>query len=186
MEITSLTHPCNYDRILDEETPQAKRIARFIASYDYTRVLDVGCGPANYVEAMREYGLSAFGVDIDERCLRSVYCFCMDLTQEPCPIKAPVVLSLEVGEHIPAQYAKRYIEFINEAEPRMVIFSAAQIGQGGDGHINCQPKSYWCTRFEWFNYTYDPHTTKALIDYVNEDVHMGWFVNNVMVFYKNS
>jgi len=184
MDITSLTQPCNYDRILDEETPQAQRIARYLTGYNVTRVLDVGCGPANYVEALRDAGISAFGIDIDERCLRSVYCFCMDLTKEPCPIKSPVVLSLEVGEHIPAQYSKRYIEFIAEAEPSMVIFSAANHGQNGDGHINCHDKSYWATRFEWFGYTYDPIATQDFVDYMKDGYHLGWLVKNVMIFYK--
>jgi len=39
MQITSLTDPCDYDRILDEETPQAKRIASYLAGYNITRVL---------------------------------------------------------------------------------------------------------------------------------------------------
>ena len=185
MQITSLTDPCDYDRILDEETPQAKRIASYLAGYNITRVLDVGCGPANYVEAMRDAGISAFGIDIDERCLRSVYCMCMDLTTADCPVQAPVVLSLEVGEHIPREHSKRYIEFIAQSGATMVVFSAARHGQTGEGHINCQDKSYWATRFEWCGYKYDPNATWDFIDYMKQGYHLGWLIQNVMIFYKH-
>jgi hypothetical protein len=176
--------PCNYERILDEETPQAKRIAEYLYGYGVDKVLDVGCGPGNYVAAMNAIGIDATGVDVDRRCLQTPECHVTDITWDEPKFTAPVVLSLEVGEHIPADYSWHYIRYIAKCNPSMVLFSAAQPYQGGDGHINCQPKHYWCSRFEWLGYKYDNIATTDFLNFMRNGYHMGWLANNAMIFHK--
>jgi hypothetical protein len=176
--------PCNYERILDEETPQAKRIAEYLKGYGVEQVLDVGCGPGNYVAALNDAGINAKGVDVDRRCLQTPECHVTDIIWDEPKFTAPVVLSLEVGEHIPADYSWHYIRYIVKCVPSMVIFSAAQIGQGGDGHINCQPRHYWCSRFEWLGYKYDNVATTDFLNFMRNGYHMGWLANNAMIFHK--
>ena len=177
--ITSLTHPCNYEGILNEETEQAKRLAKYLKEYGAQSVLDVGCGPGNYVQAMRDEGIMAWGVDIDPRCEAQPFCRILDITkQNENYIGFPVVLSLEVGEHIPEELSWKYIDFIAAAMPGMVIFSAARPGQGGDGHINCQNKSYWVHRFEKRGFRYDQFAT--VFNQLDEEKRTpGYFTNGV-------
>jgi hypothetical protein len=184
MTTSSIDHPCNYDGIIREETPQAERIARYFKERNWLNVLDVGCGPGIYVKAMRELGMNAHGVDIDPRAATAPFCTIEDIVvRAHMPwLCANFVLSLEVGEHIPEKHSWDYIRYIRNCEPKLVVFSAAQPGQGGDGHINCQPRSYWCSRFNWHGYVYDAEQTARFVDYMKSGYHMGWLVNNVMIF----
>lgn len=183
--ITSLTHPCNFDGILNEETEQARRLARYFKGYGIGCVLDVGCGPGNYVAEMRKIGIQAYGVDIDPRCKDVPHCEVFDITAfDGICGHFPVILSLEVGEHIPEHLSWRYIRFIAAHTPGMVVFSAAAPGQGGDGHINCQNKSYWAHRFERYGYEYDPMATHDIRNYMSQGYHLGWFAQNVMIFHR--
>ena len=65
---------------------------------------------------------------------------------------------------------------------KKIYFSAAHVGQGGSGHINCQPKQYWIDLFSFHGYEVDDEATKKFIDYLLEGYHMGWLVMNVVVF----
>ena len=181
--ITSLTNPCNYEGIVNEETEQAHRLAECLKSMGVTKVLDVGCGPGNYVTEMRKIGIEADGVDIDPRCKETPHCKQLDVTQfKGEPPRYPIVISLEVGEHIPAHLSWNYVSYITNTKPDMVIFSAAIPGQGGDGHINLQYKSYWVHRFDVNGYQFDFLATEELRGYMASGYHLGWFIQNVMVF----
>lgn len=185
--ITSLTHPCNFEGITNEEQPQAERIAEFLYLCDPSqRVLDVGCGPGIYVTEMRKRGIQAFGVDIDPRCKSTPFCDVMDITKDNClTIYEPkTVISLEVGEHIPPEHSWDYISFISGQCPSMVLFSAAAPGQSGDGHINCQNKSYWTRRFQRFGFQYDGQATEEFLQFLIAGPHMGWLRNNAMIFHR--
>jgi len=186
MTTSSIDHPCNYDGIISEETPQAERIARYLKESGFRNVLDVGCGPGIYVKAMRHLDIEANGVDIDPRAAKEANCHIEDIVNRSlCPsFCAHTVLSLEVGEHIPEDHSWDYIRYIRNCEPTTVIFSAAQPGQGGDGHINCQPPSYWCNRLNWYGFGYNPAATSHFVDYMRSGYHMGWLVNNVMIFQR--
>jgi SAM-dependent methyltransferase len=174
--------PCDFDEIIREETPQAVRIADWIAlKHPQARILDVGCGPGIYVKAMREVGLEAFGVDNDPRLVEGPHLKRISVTGRRSFGLAGVVLSLEVGEHIPADGADAYVDFIRAADPKTVYFSAARPGQGGHGHINCQPKAYWVEKFHHAGFWLDPDATAEWIRFVQSGYHMGWLTQNGMV-----
>jgi hypothetical protein len=63
-----------------------------------------------------------------------------------------------------------------------LIWSAAQPGQGGSGHINCQPKAYWADALQAAGLVRDEETEKRLLAYIESGYHMGWFRQNGMVF----
>lgn len=174
--------PVDFDRIAREEGPQAARLAEWFAlNHPQASVLDVGCGPGLYTEAMRARGVHCFGVDNDPRLIESAYLMRVDITREMPSRTYDLVLSLEVGEHLPAELADRYLSYIALAEPRVVYFSAAQPGQGGEGHINCQRRAYWCERFLRFGYWLDPDATDEWLEYVRSGPHMGWLARNGLV-----
>lgn len=146
------------------------------------RVLDVGCGPGIYVDALRKLSnvLIADGVDKDFRCPHAKVDIFSSEFQDYLG-KYDVCLCLEVGEHLPAEHADYFVELLTKVAP-LVIFSAAQPDQNGFGHINCQPKSFWISRFLQNNFILDERGTQQLIDFMRQGPHMGWFVNNAMVF----
>jgi SAM-dependent methyltransferase len=175
--------PCDFDRIASEELPQATRIAEYLSrKHPGARVLDVGCGPGIYVTEMRKTGLNAYGVDNDPRLVESEFLACDDITKidvtELWPYEFDVVLSLEVGEHLPPEDGARYLDFIDGTGAHILYFSAARPGQGGEGHINLQPKAYWVQELHESGWWVDPDATDEWLGFMRNGYHMGWLTQN--------
>jgi SAM-dependent methyltransferase len=188
---------CDFEQIEREERPQAKRIAQYLRDLRWlpmqtvnTRILDVGCGPGLYVEELRAVGFDAYGVDNDERMPKQAWYRHVDLANlsgaDLPSDDFDIVLSLEVGEHLPEKVAEDYVTFIARTDARVVYFSAARPGQGGIGHINCQPRSYWSRLFALAGFYLDPEGTESFLSFMRAGAHMGWLAHpqlgNGMVF----
>ena len=177
--------PIDYNAIEDEERPCAARIAEWIKeTLDPKSLLDIGCGPGMYVDELIKVGVPSFGIDIDDRVEGKDY-----LAKESIfdnKRTAEVVTCYEVLEHIDPAYADQEVDALYDAiEPGgTMIFTAAQPGQGGVGHINCRKRDYWLKKFVAKGLIYHPGLTEDLINFEKKGIHMGWFVNNVMVFKK--
>lgn len=177
--------PIDYNCIEDEERPAAVGVAKWIKeTLDPKSLLDIGCGPGMYVDELIRVGVPAFGIDIDDRVEGKDY-----LAKESIfdnKRTAEVVTCYEVLEHIDPAYADQEVDALyNAIEPGgTMVFTAAQPGQGGVGHINCRKKDYWLKKFVNKGLIYHPGLTEELIAFVKKDLYMGWFVNNVMVFKK--
>jgi SAM-dependent methyltransferase len=165
-----------------DEIPQAVRIAEYLFEHHKgQKILDVGCGRGLYVYAMRAVGLDAYGIDIDERLVESRWLTRSDITQ-PVDLHANVLLSLEVGEHIEHKMSGTYISNLCcSTRADIIYFSAAHVGQGGKGHINCQPRSYWTRLFCRYGWYVDPEATEAWLTWMRQGYHMGWLVQNGMI-----
>ena len=175
----------SYHQIECEEGPFAKRLANWISTeLTALTVLDIGCGPGTYVRALREVGVDAIGIDTDERVSEQEYLSQQSLFDTK--LQAQLVLCLEVAEHIDSSLSDAIAASVAGAvEPGgMLIWSAAHPGQGGTGHINCQPKSYWHSKLKEAGLERDEETESKLLNYVKAGYHMGWFYLNGMVFRK--
>jgi hypothetical protein len=62
-----------------------------------------------------------------------------------------LVQCLEVAEHLPSSSAEEFVESII-AHGKLILFSAAPKGQGGDHHINEQSYEYWRSLFHAHDY----------------------------------
>jgi SAM-dependent methyltransferase len=129
-------------------------------------VLDVGCGPGTYVRALREMGVDAMGIDTDKRVVGQEHLLQQSLFDTK--LQAELVLCLEVAEHIDEDKADDVVKsIVGTVEPGgMLIWSAAHPGQGGTGHINCQPKAYWDSRFKEAGLERDENMEARLLDYI--------------------
>lgn len=118
------------------------------------RTLDVGCGTGEYIAALRVAGFDAIGVEYSKRlrreCIRKgIEVHPFDIAEPtPLPPGAPFDLaySLEVAEHISEDLSDALVSYLSCASDR-VVFTAAQPGQGGTGHVNEQPRAYWVEKF---------------------------------------
>lgn len=180
--------PQDFTRIAVEELPQAKRVAQWMKGHHPdARLLDVGCGPGIYVIEMRAAGIEAFGVDSDDRLPTGEWFTRVDITSNNLGVALPglsanIVLSLEVGEHIPEEKAGDYVKFIADMDTSVVYFSAARPGQGGIGHVNLQPKGYWVKKFHDAGFFVDLDETDAFLGFMRQGDHMGWLSQNAVVF----
>lgn len=152
------------------------------------RVLDVGCGPGIYVDALRQAGIDAIGIDLDPHCPHDICdIFSSEFREKhmrTSGVRASkpydLTLCLEVAEHLPESSACGLVARLVGTSDT-ILFSAAIPGQGGHGHINCQPREYWLEKFALHNYVYDDKATDALLEFMRSGYHMGWFTNNAMV-----
>jgi SAM-dependent methyltransferase len=173
----------NYNLMSKEEKALADRLALWIKTQlDPSKVLDIGCGPGHFVESLRDVGLNASGFDIDERVDNKPYLNKRSVFENT--ETADTVLCVEVAEHIEERLADQVVEKVVEATDKTLIWTAAQVGQGGIGHINCQPKQYWLDKFVAKGLVHDSVTENALLHYIKQGPYMGWFVNNLLVFRK--
>jgi len=175
----------DYRTIENEEKPFADRLARWISdNIQPSRVVDIGCGPGTYVDSLIACNTKAIGYDIDERVKENKNCVHMSLFD--MTDSSDTVICLEVAEHIEQDLSDDVVSSIDRAvQPGgTLIFSAAQPGQGGSGHINCQLPSFWEEKFVSLGLTRDIKTETEMKDHIKAGYHMGWFINNAMVFRK--
>lgn len=143
-----------------EKRLSANKVCSYIAQiYRPLRsVLDVGCGvglflaEANKLGADIINGVEAEWLDddllvVDRSCIRH-----HDLTK-PLDMQCTydLVISLEVGEHLPAIAAETYVASLVR-HGRMILFSSAIPHQGGVHHVNEQWPEYWARLFVKHNY----------------------------------
>jgi SAM-dependent methyltransferase len=144
------------------------------------KILDVGCGPGIYVTALRAAGFQADGIDPDPHNPYDR----ISVFDDDFPARYrdyDMCLCLEVAEHLPETLADLFVARLVGVAPT-VFFSAALPGQGGHGHINCQPKEYWEHKFAAHNYVLDTEATAAFRSFLLSGYHLGWLANNVQIF----
>jgi SAM-dependent methyltransferase len=152
-------------------------------------VLDLGCGRGVWLAMWLKHGAKEVqGVDgpyVDQNRLhipRSQF-LGHDLERSlELKRQFDLVESLEVAEHIPKHAAEQFIDNLVR-HGRLILFSAATPGQGGENHINEQPPEYWRAKFaardfELFDYL-RPHLRS------NKAVYL-WYRHNVFVYAHRS
>jgi len=149
-------------------------------------VRDFGCGDGYYISELRKVGFMIFGYDgyIPDSSLAKDRCGIIDLTRPmPLIVNPGNVLSLEVGEHIPAEYEDVFLgNLVNACRQRMVL-SWAVPGQGGLGHVNCRTNGYVIGKLADRGLTLN----QDLTDMMRNNTPMGvrYFAETLMVFDKN-
>lgn len=157
-----------------------------VAASTPASVVDVGCGEGYFLDAFREHGISdTLGVDgpfNDGAVVRAAgHGFRnVDLQGGPLALgrRFDLVVCLEVAEHLKPRFAEELVAGLTSAGPA-IVFSAAVPGQGGDGHVNEQPQSYWAEIFAahgfWPSDVVRPETWA-------DDRVSWWYRQNLLVY----
>jgi len=147
------------------------------------RFFDLGAGPGFYTHFLQQRGLTCWGFDIEpipEIELTDINK--LDLSQPTTMIgKADVVLCLEVGEHIEAEFESIVINNISQLAREKIILSWAIPGQGGYGHVNCQPNDYIINEFKTRGWALNTEESNHLRKHCSG---CSWFEETIMVFNK--
>jgi len=113
-------------------------------------VLDLGCGNGFFLDMID--CVACLGVEYTDAAMDAIPARIVkqrhDLTQ-PLHLEMmfDLVICTEVGEHLPPVAAPTLVDSIVRHAFKWVLFSAATPGQGGEGHLNEQPQSYWVDLF---------------------------------------
>lgn len=186
-------NPITWARFLSDSR-RGGRVFSQIVREEFPRVrtcLDVGSGAGGYVFWLKRRGLQAVGLEYSRvgrflAGLQGAVTLPYDCSKkENCPNLGPfdLVYSIEVAEHIPASLEEMFIDYIC-SQGRLVIFSAAQPGQGGHGHINERPSVYWQTMFEQRSFDYIADKTARFSSRLEALGFRGWLPRNCRIFQR--
>lgn len=148
-------------------------------------VLDVGCGQGAWLAVWSElglvegYGLDGGHVDRDALLIPRARFEAVDLSK-PWSVgrRFDMVQSLEVAEHLPSANAATFVNCLC-THADVVLFSAAQPGQGGERHVNERKPSYWAGLFAENGYgAYD--SIRPLI--VGQKLIDPWYRFNTLLY----
>jgi SAM-dependent methyltransferase len=155
---------------------------------DLKRLADVGCGGGIFAAEFQRRGVRVVGCEYSAASRRAakrrgveIHPFDLAKSQEPLP-GGPyaAVMTLEVGEHIPEPLAESFVEYLAQTGD-LIIFTSAQPGQGGHGHINEQPKSYWLERFSRSGFTMDEPASRRVADRLRSLQAFPYLFNNLLI-----
>lgn len=180
-----------YFRMVDATSARsAPAMAKSIVdAFAPRRIVDYGCGTGSLLGCLRSLGVEARGTEFSavarQSCrIRGLDVVGLDFRRAPSkpPFgEADVATSFEVAEHLPAFAGEVLVRLLASTAP-MVVFSAATPGQGGQGHINEQPHSYWIEAFARHGMSWDARQSREFQVAWRESHVESWYCDNVMVF----
>jgi SAM-dependent methyltransferase len=151
-------------------------------------VIDVGCGTGEWLSIFKEHGVqTVLGIDgdyVDRKNLKiGEHEFLPFDLREPLRLgkKFDLVISVEVAEHLPCEYAEIFIGSLTQLGP-IILFSAAIPFQGGLHHLNEQWPDYWEEIFRKHNY--------LVVDCIRNKIWRNdnvayYYAQNMLLFVKN-
>lgn len=203
--IRKLEKSAEYDEIYDEKyyidggldatyKKSCEVIAESIVTVFAPRsVVDVGCGPCQLLLALKKQGVVCRGLDYSSAALKlcrqnSLDVVKFDLRHDILPkdLKADVVVSTEVAEHLPEHCANRFVGILCAIADNVVVTAAepATTYVGDHTHVNEQPKDYWIDKFADNGFEYNEGMSTLFCTEWKEREIKPWFVQHLMVFQK--
>ena len=162
-----------YDSVL------ASSLNTFFKTENVTSLVDFGCGMGSYVKFFQQNNINAVGFDGNPNTpeLTDNLCKVLDLSV-PQKFDEPFdwVMSLEVGEHLPAQFEDIFIMNLHNNNKSGLVLSWAIKGQGGHGHFNEQNNDYIKSKICKLGYINDIESENKL----RAGSSAGWFKNTIM------
>ena len=126
--------------------------------YQPSKIVDVGCGRGAWLKAFKQHGATTLvGIDgkwnnqslmIDESISFQPYDLDQDIIVNDC---YDLAICVEVAEHLEKSAGYNLIKLLTTVSP-VIIFGAAFIRQGGQGHINEDEHSNWANLFDVFDF----------------------------------
>lgn len=155
-----------------------------------TPIIDLGCGHNFYCSVLEYAGYTAAGVDavklkgvdavVDITSADDIRCLKRGFLRPWQKFDCINVISLEVGEHIPAELSEPYLNNLISFGGD-IIMSWAIPGQAGVGHVNCRPNKWVCEQMEARGYSLDLKKSNELRTAVI-GCKCDWFLRTLMYF----
>lgn len=158
----------------------------------FNKIIDVGCGSGAWLQACYDLSdnqkIKLIGVDGDymqkqKKFNKAKYLY-KNLENEIISGSYEFLISVEVAEHLSKNKATFFIENLCNLSD-IILFSAAQVGQGGKNHLNERPLNYWKKIFAQKGYR--PYTFfKNYIWQKNVFKKFPYYIANTVLYVKNN
>lgn len=148
-------------------------------------ILDVGCGEGQWLRAFKDLGHTVKGIDsgVQARYLEDYEYIEHDIsTSFPEPIEVDLWVTLEVAEHLYADRADPFVDYLTKCG-NLGLFSAAIPGQGGTHHVNEQWPEYWVEKFAQRGFACSGALRLEFWD--NENVE-NWYRQNMLLVWDGT
>ena len=161
-------------------------ICEFLKDYKTKNLFDFGCGLGNYLKDLQYSGfqyLTGFEADpAVQKVFNNIVKQDLTILFNLKPNKGNVI-SLEVGEHIPAEFMDIYLDNITNNCDNYLITSWAVRGQEGFGHVNCLNNEEIIPLIEKRGFTYLKEESESARSVIKDNTW--WFKNTILIFKKN-
>ncbi|NGX30848.1 MAG: hypothetical protein K940chlam8_00199 [Chlamydiae bacterium] len=171
----------NINHCYDRELSQA--LVEFFKSKQVNSIADFGCGDGSYTRMLKASGFHCEGFDGNPFTVEMTdgHGQVLDLAiDQNLDKKYDFVLSLEVGEHIPAEFEETFIQNLHRHNAKGLVLSWAIPNQGGHGHFNEKSNAYIKEKFLQLGYVNNVEAEQFL----RSRSTLCWFRNTIMVFEK--
>lgn len=202
--IRKLEKSADYDEIYDQKyytdglDATYKRSCEVIAEsivevFAPKSAVDVGCGIGLLLIELKRRGVACSGLEYSSAALNICAQNGLEVTKFdlrhdilPKDLKADVVISTEVAEHLAEDYADRFVDILCAIADDVVITAAepAVTYIGDHTHVNEQPKEYWIDKFTDKGFKYNENISTQFRTKWKECEVSPWFVHHLMVFRK--
>jgi predicted TPR repeat methyltransferase len=159
----------------------SKEINYYIVKNNIKTVYDFGCGRGEYLQKIKEMDDKIEATGFEGEQTNGIYSNILkaDLSKDLNLSPVDLVISIEVGEHIPKQFEQTFINNITNSSTKHAILSWAVEGQYGLGHVNCQNNSYVIAEMNKRGWVFNEAEALKM----RHNMPDIWIKNTLMVFY---
>jgi 2-polyprenyl-3-methyl-5-hydroxy-6-metoxy-1,4-benzoquinol methylase len=173
---------------LDDAGPMADALGKYLPRFQ--SIADIGCGSGAFAAEFGRRGLRVGAWEFSfwgrwQARRQGVAVREWDVGRSSGPLAgAPfdVAMSLEVAEHIPPVLADAFVACLAATAGHTIVLTAAHPGQGGQGHINEQPKAYWIEKVQIHPWLFDAELSSQVAGALERSRASGWLAQNMMIF----
>jgi SAM-dependent methyltransferase len=145
-------------------------------------VLDIGCGLGTYLKRFREWGVTdVIGVEAQDMGAEFSVPGALRVHDLERPLDLgrsfDLVTCVEVIEHVSEAYEDIVLDSIARHAKNLILFSGAQPGQPGIGHVNLRQTSYWVKKWRERGWEVLPFESLAFRLLAN----FSWFQRNALI-----
>jgi len=138
-----LYNKSDYGKATANRCPGVRYLPDYI-NYIIDPVIDIGCGSGDTVQALRDAGLRADGIDWIKP--QKQYLMQRDITQPLTLFGYSTAICIDVLEHLPVAGAVQCVKNMAVCRRAVIsVFTKSHIVDGVELHITQQSKSEWLT-----------------------------------------
>jgi hypothetical protein len=181
-----------FGKTKDFHAEKLRRRDRFRADYrlvagalvelvPFRTAFDVGCANGFLVESFLEAGKEARGIELSPAIVDVLSPQLLAAIEVGDFAAASgswdLVCCTEMAEHIPPERSRELVTKLAALARDWIYFTAAPVGQGGRGHINCRSHLEWLDWFALEGWVFDARSAE-LRTRLNELEHARWLIGN--------
>lgn len=160
-------------------------INKYIAKNNIKSVYDLGCGDGAYLHGIKKAypDVSVLGFEGHPSNDALVEVVQQDLSIPIDLASVDMVMSIEVGEHIPQEYEQIFLDNITRPATNHLLVSWAIEGQIGSHHVNCRNNDYIIQEITKRGWIYNEKISKHMKSKMPKG---NWLENTIMLFTKSN